>query len=302
MKSGYLYLIFAGILAGIIIFGGAVFSKLGLSLYEISFIPYAVAVIILLPFIFSIGKNRKELKKNFLWFIILGFIAAFADLSQFAGVVLGVPVAIAVLLLYTQPLWTVLLSRVFLKEKITWKKMISCVLVLIGIFLLANPIDEIKNLNWGIIISLLSGVFLSVWFIAGRFSGKKKISPLTTQFGNGLFCTIFLIIFYPIMLIFVKSPKIVSFSFNYSWQILIYLLIFAIISKIILHFLIFSGLRKVESGNAGIIMLLEPLSASILALIFLAQPLTWNIIIGGIVIILANYLIIRGDANNKGKK
>jgi drug/metabolite transporter (DMT)-like permease len=53
------------------------------------------------------------------------------------------------------------------------------------------------------------------------------------------------------------------------------------------------GTKKVPTVDAGIIMLLEPVVGSILAIIFLNQALTLNIIIGGIIILLANYLTIR---------
>jgi drug/metabolite transporter (DMT)-like permease len=112
MKKGYLLIILAGVLYGGVTFGGQVFVNAGLSLYEISAFTLMFGLL-LLPFV--LFKKECRFKKSMIGFFLgLGFFGGLLRLSQFGAIVLGVPVAIAVLLLYTQPFWTVVFSRLFL--------------------------------------------------------------------------------------------------------------------------------------------------------------------------------------------
>ncbi|MBU4492316.1 MAG: hypothetical protein KKD69_07635 [Euryarchaeota archaeon] len=47
-----------------------------------------------------------------------------------------------------------------------------------------------------------------------------------------------------------------------------------------------------HASIAGIVLLLEPVSAIILAAIFFTQPIGLNIISGGTLILFSNYLVI----------
>ncbi len=66
------------------------------------------------------------------------------------------------------------------------------------------------------------------------------------------------------------------------------LIAFAIITQIINHFFYLNGVKKVPTVDAGIILLLEPVSAAILSAIFLNQPITFNITSGGALILFVN--------------
>ncbi|MDD5253630.1 MAG: DMT family transporter [Candidatus Nanoarchaeia archaeon] len=292
MKREYLFVIITGILSGFIVFGGQIFSNLGLSLFEISIIPQLVVFLLLIPFII-LNKNLRVLKgKKWLW-VLYGFATAGCVLSQFGGVVLGAPVAIVVLLLYTQPLWTMLITYLFLKEKITKWNILTCLLVIVGMIILINPFNvaEIKNLG-GVIVSLFGGICLSGWVVIGSFVSKNQSPPITTKFTNAVLTIFFLLLAYPLISL-IKIPSISSVSFNFSASIWIWIIIFALFTEIISHIFYFKGMKEVSTMDAGIILLLEPIVGSLLAVVFLGQLLTINIIIGGILILVANYLAIR---------
>jgi drug/metabolite transporter (DMT)-like permease len=54
-------------------------------------------------------------------------------------------------------------------------------------------------------------------------------------------------------------------------------------------------MKKVPSSEAGVILLLEPVSGALLAAFFLHQPLTLNILLGGGLILFSNYLVVYKD-------
>ena len=65
-----------------------------------------------------------------------------------------------------------------------------------------------------------------------------------------------------------------------------------VIVYVLAQVLFYQGLKIVSSTHAGIIMLLEPVSAAILASVFLGEAITIGIIIGGALIIAANIIVI----------
>lgn len=292
MKKEYLFVVITGILSGFIVFGGQIFLNLGLSLFQISFITQLLVVLLLLPFII-LNKNLRP--KNFtIWmWVFYGLATAIIVFAQYGAVVLGLSVAIVVLLLYTQPLWTIIISRLFFKEKLTKTKLISCAVVLTGMIILVNPFGAEINSPAGVILALVGGLALSLWVIIGSVVSKNKVPPFTIKFMNAILTIIFFLIFYPILLFFTNEPSIVRFSFDFSLTLWIGLIVFTVFAEIINHISYYKGVKKVPATDAGIILLLEPVTGALLAAAFLGQVLTLNIIVGGVLILIANYLIIK---------
>ena len=291
MNRYHFFVILTGILSGFIIFGGQVFTNLGLSLFEIAILPYALTLIFLLPFIL---RKKYRFDRKLLYILILyGIISAFLVIAQFGGIVLGVPVAIVVLLLYTQPLWTILIGRIFLKEKLTGTTIFAGIMVFIGIAVLVNPFSTGFYFKPGILVALSAGIFMSLWVVVGSVLSKKGSHPIATKYAETLFMIIFLLLIYPIVAYFIKDQSLVSFTLNWPAKVWIYIILFNLFTQVIGHLLFFYGLKKVPTSTAGIILLLEPVVASILATIFLGQALTWNIMAGGVLILVANYVVIK---------
>ena len=254
---------------------------------------HALFIFLLLPLI--IFKKECRIRRAHLrFFIIFGFFATLSNFAEYGPILLGVPVAIVVLLLYTHPLWTVILGRIFLKEKITNNKVLALFFVLAGVFILVNPFGGGTLGNaFGVFLALMGGVLLSVWFIMGRVSGIKKYNPLTTEFGYYVFMIIFMLISYPLLSLFITDATIMNLSLNLPIETWFYVMLYTIFALTIPHAMFFYGSRKISASDGGIIFLLEPISASILASIFFQEPITLNIIIGGALILAANYLVIR---------
>ena len=68
---------------------------------------------------------------------------------------------------------------------------------------------------------------------------------------------------------------------------------YGLIAGVIPYSLFYKGVEKIEASVAGVILLLEPVSATILAAILFGQPITLNILLGGVLILLSNYLVVR---------
>ena len=291
MEKEYWFVILAAILYGTITAGGQFFVNLGLSLYEISLYSVTAVSLILLPIILI--KRKYLIKKELLlFFVIYGLIGGLLQLAQYGGLILGVPVAIVALLLYSQPIWTTVFGKLMLKEAITLKKIAAVAIAIAGVAVLLKPWDIISvGPILGIISALLGGVLLSLWVIWGRKSGINKQHYITTTIGYTGFSAIWLLLIWPIVNFLIREPTITRLSINFPLQYFVYLIIFAIIAGVIPHSLFYKGVQKIHASVAGIILLLEPVSAMILAAILFLQPISLNVISGGALILFSNYII-----------
>ncbi|MFA7253069.1 MAG: DMT family transporter [Patescibacteria group bacterium] len=291
-KNDYIFLILAAALSGFVVFGGKALSNTGLSLFEISLLPLAVILLVMIPF--SFFSEQLQIRKKFLAvFILYGLVEAVITICQFGSVILGTPVSIALLLLYTQPLWTVILSHIFLKEKIHLFDIFACLLVIIGIIFLIGPwqVNDIGSLL-GIVIALIGGIGLSLWVVIGSYASKKNNSPINTYIVSHLFMAIFLVVFFLIAKNIVVEPTLMNFSFHWPFKIWLSIAFFGLVAVLFNNVFYLKAVRTVPTVSAGIVMLLEPVVGTILAAIFFHQPITFSIIIGGVFILIANYLII----------
>ena len=289
--KGYSFVALSGIFFGIIIFGGQIFTNIGLSLFELSTLPYIFSLVFLFPFI--IQKKFWVDKKNFSVLIILGLVEVFCTIFQFAGLVLGASVAVVVLLLYAQPLWTTLISYFFLKEKINKWHISSCILVLFGVLFLVNPLDLFNSKSFfGIIAALLGGIFLSLWVVLGSISSKRKINAISIKFYVGVISLVLLFLFFPILSLFFSAPNITSFSLAWPLWVWVALASYNLFAITLGHVLYFTGSKYIPTVSSGILLLLEPVVGIILSVVFLSQPLTESILIGGVLILLGNFIIV----------
>lgn len=249
----------------------------------------------LLPFIIF-KKQHRYTGKNVIPLLIYGLVSVALTVCQFAPLLLGVPVAIAVLLLYTQPLWTLLFSWIILKEKIKTFQMISCLVVLAGVIILVNPFQPLGHIPiFGVIVGLIGGMLLSGWIMAGSYLSKKGNDPINSLFTEKFFCIVIYMALLPLFSRLIGNETIVHFSLDWPLRVWIGLILFSLIVQILNHWFYLAGTKKVPTVDAGIIMLLEPVVGAILAAVFLHQPITLGIIFGGAFILIANYFTIRQE-------
>ncbi len=281
----------AAMLYGLVAVGGAFFHEAGFSLYEIALYPIALTHLMLLP-VLLLRTWRSSIRWEALpFFAIYGLIGALAELSQFAGIVLGVPIATVALLLYLQPVWTSLLGRVLLKEPITLRKVLAIAAALAGGLVLLQSEAVSTSDPRGIASAVLGGVFIALWVIWGRKSGIRHQHYVVTTLGWSGFSTAWLIVLWPLFLALAGNRDLFRLSFDFTYHNALFLAAFALFAGVLPSLLLFRGLETVPASTAGVILLLEPVSASLLGALFLRQPLGLSTLVGGSMILLSNLLL-----------
>ncbi len=285
-------------LYGAITVGGRVFAQLGFSLFEIAITGGLFGALLLAPVV----AWRRELRikrRDADIFVAFGVMGAVLQLGQFLGIVLGVPVAIVALLLYTQPLWTVLLGRLWLGEPITRRKLGALALAAIGIVVLVGPTGSAQeHSRLGLAAALVAGVMLAVWIILGRISALRGNHPITTTFGYQVSTSLGLFALWPVLAtwpVFTGMSRFDPGVFATHWQAV---LIYTVLVNVMPSMLVMWGMTALEASTAGMMLLLEPAAAGLLAWIMFGEVIGGQVWLGGALILGSNAILLvrRGTA------
>jgi drug/metabolite transporter (DMT)-like permease len=220
-------------------------------------------------------------KKNLLLFLIAGFFGVTIGFGFFMKSFYFVPVANAVILVYIYPLVTALLAWIFLKERITRWEVLALILVVIGIWSIYGSEMSIESNAFGNLLALLSGCGYAVFFVFIRYFERKGFPYWKVTFWP-------LIIGGLILIFFLPSEPLAFSPAGY-----VPLWIFGMAFCSFLGYVLYAkGLKTEKAHNATItVSLTEPLTAVILAFLILRETLPPYVILGGSLIILANFLI-----------
>ena len=211
-----------------------------------------------------------------------GFRLSLRDLPLFLGMGLGsilfftvcyftaitmMPLSTAAILLYTSPIWIMLMSALFFREKLTGRKLLALALAFGGCVLVSGISGERVSAK-GLLIGLGSGVGYGLYSILGTVA-LRRYSPYTVTTYAFLFAAL------GAWLICRPAEMIAIFA---AAEDLTALLLFCCLTGLVtaaVPFLSYTlGLRTVEAGRAGILAAVEPMVATIFGILFFSESLT----------------------------
>ncbi len=121
-------------------------------------------------FPFMIVKKIPVVGKNVFWLSFRGLLS-FTSLALFFWAIQRIPLASAVALRYTSPIFTIILAYFFLKEQVKKWQWAALILSIIGAFVMKGVDFRIDSLSFFIILSssvLVGGVFTIVRYLGSR--------------------------------------------------------------------------------------------------------------------------------------
>ena len=239
-------------------------------------------------------KDRSGFKielKDIPLFLGLGFGSIlFFTICYFTAINM-MSLSTAAILLYTSPIWIMLMSLFVFKEKMTGRKVIALILAFGGCVLVSGISGDGLTLI-GFLIGLGSGLGYGLYSILGTIA-LKRYSPYTV--------TTYTFIIAAVGSWFISKPGEMYSIFSAASD-LPFLIVFCIITAVVtavIPFLAYTlGLRSVEASRAGILATIEPLVATLFGVIVFSEKLT--IFSGlGIVLILSAVIVLNLKVKNK---
>lgn len=272
-----LYVISGAILWGLISLFSNTLADNGLSPENIVAIrSFGAAVVI---FIIFAVKDKSLLKielKDIKYFIGTGIISfvffnwcLFTSMNECSA-------AIAVVLLYTAPVFVTLMSAVLFKEKITKIKIFALIMTVIGCMFVTGVVGgKINGTLFGVICGIGSGVFYALYSIFGRYA-LEKYSAATV--------TVYTFIFAALGSIPLIEPGSLINGLSNTTAIMSAILI-VVVSTVSPFLLYTKGLTGVESGTASILATAEPAVGVLVSVFILHQPINLISVVGVLLIL-----------------
>jgi drug/metabolite transporter (DMT)-like permease len=203
--------------------------------------------------------------------------------------------AVATMFAFSSPAMTAILSRIVFKEKISWVKIISIGLSLLGMVFVSGAYDPAMwKLNAvGITFGLLTGLFFAIYNLEGKHASDEHIDSWTALLYSFASATFFLLLFNLGMDLLSGKPlfgELMWLGNSVSgWSILFILGVLPTLGGFGLYTL---SMRFIPATSSNLVATLEPALTAIWAYFFLSEMLKADQLFGGL-LILAGVILLR---------
>ena len=204
-------------------------------------------------------------------------------------------VSVAVVLMYTAPIYVMLFSVTVLREKFSAVKVISVFAMLIGCILVSGVIGNAKFSLPGILIGVASGIAYAAYTIIAKMSVSEEYEPMTV--------TTYAFLFMFIISSFVASPvdvvRVAAVNPLSAVPLLIGLGIFTFVLP---YFLYNLSMRSLSAGTVSALGIIEPMSATLFGVILFSERLDVYSTVGIILILITVVLLSREEISDSIKE
>jgi len=288
--------IFTILLFGVLIisFGSVIIRWTGdVPFAVISF--YRLTLSLPILFIIYLYKRKPESKKMHTFsmhFMFAGFFLAAHFITWIASIQMTT-IANSIFLESTHPFFGLILSILILKEIPKLNTIPAFIIAFIGMFFIVYADWNLENSKTlGDLLAISSALFLALYLLIARFNRDKVDLILYLIYVYG-----FAAVFCGIYILFNNLSFI-----GYSWNSWIFLVMLALGPHLIGHSLLNWASRKVEIYKVNLMLLLEPVLATVMAILFLYEFPKFNFYFGALFIVLSLLFIILKEKNGKTSK
>ena len=277
--------VLAGVLWGLISLFIKPLSAMGFSPALILF--FRVLISVLLMAVYILVYNRKLFYihvKDIVLFLGSGVLSlTFFSLCYFTTIVES-GASVAVILLYTSPVFVLFFSVILFKEKLNKYKLLAVLFTFAGCLLVSgilNGENAVTLSPKSLLTGLGAGFGYALYSIFSRYA-LNKYNTLTVIFYTFLFSLISIIPFS-------------CFWANFSLlSVKSSLLLFGIglVCTVLAYFFYTYGLSGLETGKAAVLVTVEPVIGTVIGFLVFSEPVSFAILLG-IVLILVSLVLVQ---------
>jgi len=193
--------------------------------------------------------------------------------------------SVAAILLYTSPFFVMLISAIVFREKISAGKVLALLIAFFGCVLITGVLyGRTKTPAFAILTGVCSGLGYGLYSIFGKLA-LRKYDILTVTAYTFIFAAAGSVPF--------SSPqKILSMLCNDS-QLILMAVILGVLCTLVPFVLYTKGLNGIESGKASVIAYAEPAVATLTGALVFGEPVTLEIAIGILMVLVAIIILSR---------
>ncbi|MEW5785668.1 MAG: DMT family transporter [Bacillota bacterium] len=254
----------------------------GINVATLLFIRFTLATALFLVYILIKHRRITLNFKDLLHLFILGGVCYTLQSTFYLTAVRHITPSLAALLLYSFPIYVVILSCIFEREKLTRMTIASIGVSFAGVLLiLGTSYGRISGL--GVVLALGAALVYSVYIMLGN-RVIKTIPPIITSTFVSMFAGIGVI---------AVSLFTENLNFSFSPTVWVHIFGLTVFCTIIAILAFFRGIELLGPVRASILSMTEPLFTTISAVILLQDRLTAMQAVGGAAVLTGAILITK---------
>jgi len=257
----------------------------------LSFWRWIMATLILLPFVWgSLRKDTQLVIKNLRYFWVQGIFMTGGGMLLFVAVNFTTAINVA-LVNATQPILTVLIAWILIRDGIKGIQILGIVAAFLGIAVMVTKADlsALMNLDFkvGDFITVLATTFYACYAINIR-NMPKGIGTFPALFVILLMGSLTLFPIYIFEAVFIRPTL-------FSGKLVIVVVVLALLVSILSIAMWNTGNAVVGHNRAAIFVNLMPVYSAILAIYFLDERLYLFHVVGALLVCAGIFMVIRRD-------
>jgi len=286
-KLGYISIVIVSIAWGI----SFVTTKIALEVFNplgLMFFKFLFSMILFMVIMKITSTNFKVKKTDKIWFLLstlFGFVLYFI----FEGIAIDMlNASSAALILAFEPVVIMVMSYIFLKEKLSFAKKVVIPITIFGVYLIVFTTGGSSDLL-GYMFMFLAIIMWGFYVIvSSKLTDKYSVLKIT-----GIQATIAFFAFVPF--IFTQN---IDYSVIELKHILSVAYLGLVPSGLALFLYIFS-LKAIGNTTASLFINFVPVVTAVLGVLFLQEVMTLNMILGGLIIVVAITFTIIVDLSTR---
>ena len=243
------------------------------------------AVALSLFVLFTKRQLFKTNWKSLLLFVLSGvfmFVTAFFYYTSMEHTT----IATAVVLMYSAPIYVLLFSVLFLKEKLTVTKVVAVAMMLVGMALVSGIVGGMDFNFWGVFFAVAAGVTYAAYNIVAKIEMKHDNDPLTAM----IYCYITMGL---LSALCADVPQMVDLTVQGPPTLWLMIVGIGLCTCAVPYLIYTMTLKYIPAGTASALSLIEPMAAILYSIVFFQEQPTLPAIAGIVLILGAVFLIGR---------
>ena len=193
---------------------------------------------------------------------------------------------IATTLLFSYPVWTLLLSVLFLHERLSLTTAVAIGIAVAGVFFLSGILDGNGSMEGltGLFLLLLSGFLYAVYMVIFPRMRIRQMPSLKLTFYIFFFAMLILTLYATF-----TRGRIDPIDTRSQ---LVNLFLLGVVPTAVSNVTLIMALKQISSTMAAVLGAFEPMTAMCVGILLFGEPLTLPIVIGFILIITSVFILV----------
>lgn len=249
------------------------FNAAGLYALDVCLLRMMAGLVLIGTYLALFHREKLKIRLRDLWcFVGTGVCSLFFFSVCYFKTIEMTSLAVAGVLLYTAPIFVMLMSLVLFHEKMNGRKVLALVLAFAGCVLVSGLGGQDALSAKGLLIGLGAGFGYALYSIFGRYAINRGYGSWTITFYTFAFCTA--------AAMFTADWRAIGTAFISDPPLWLWLAGMGLATGCAAYMLYTWGLERIESSRAAILASLEPVVAASLGVLVFRETIPPAAVVG----------------------